>query len=349
MSSLYKREGSPYFWWGTRYRGRRLHKSTKMRRKHLARRVQEQWDLNLILENLEFLGKSYQKSYRISDYAFEHLIFLEKRKSENTVVIAKGVVKQFNQYAGENELAYLDELTVKSIDGYIDWLQCSPKTKKNHVGVISRMLDQAVREELLQSNPARSATLPQIIKQDRHRLLEQIDLEIIFANAGGWYLYYSFLYYTGLRAGDVAMLKSGNIDHAKRTLTGYIRKSRRFHEFPAHSALLELLTHTEKADKVLFPVLYSEDERKLNSNLAKPRRYLQQLLKAHDRPKATLHSFRHTFNTILRDQGLAIEDRRILLAHASSSTNEIYTHPNLKTALDYVNRVPTFPKPEESN
>jgi len=27
-----------------------------------------------------------------------------------------------------------------------------------------------------------------------------------------------------------------------------------------------------------------------------------------------------------------------------ASTDEIYTHPNLKAALDYVNRVPSFPK-----
>ena len=63
---------------------------------------------------------------------------------------------------------------------------------------------------------------------------------------------------------------------------------------------------------------------------------MQELLKIGGRPKATLHSFRHTFNNTLRDLGLPIEDRQILLAHASSATTKIYTHPNFKLALDYI-------------
>ncbi len=46
----------------------------------------------------------------------------------------------------------------------------------------------------------------------QHRLLEPIDLEIIFQNAGKWNNYYQFLHHTGLRAGDVALLTIGNIN-----------------------------------------------------------------------------------------------------------------------------------------
>ena len=65
---------------------------------------------------------------------------------------------------------------------------------------------------------------------------------------------------------------------------------------------------------------------------------MQALLKAGSRPHATLHSFRHTFNSTLRDLGMSIEDRQVLLAHASSETNKIYTHPNFNLASDYVNK-----------
>ena len=90
----------------------------------------------------------------------------------------------------------------------------------------------------------------------------------------------------------------------------------------------------------LFPTLYSESERKLNDNLTKPRKYMQKLLEIAGRPKATLHSFHHTFNNTLRDLGLGIEDRQILLAHSSSQMTKVYTHPNFELAWEYVNRMP---------
>ncbi len=69
---------------------------------------------------------------------------------------------------------------------------------------------------------------------------------------------------------------------------------------------------------------------------------MQALLEAEGRPKATLHSFRVTFNNTLRDMGLPIEDRQILLAHASSETTKIYTHPNFDLAAQFVNRIPDY-------
>lgn len=57
MSGLYKRKNSPYYWWTARYRGRRLRKSTKMTQKHLARKVQNRWDLNLVLGNLNLSSR----------------------------------------------------------------------------------------------------------------------------------------------------------------------------------------------------------------------------------------------------------------------------------------------------
>ena len=58
------------------------------------------------------------------------------------------------------------------------------------------------------------------------------------------------------------------------------------------------------------------------------------------RPKATLHSFSHTFNNTLRDLGLGIEDRQILLVHSSSQMTKVYTHPNFELALSFVNKLP---------
>ena len=339
MSSLYKRPTSPHYWWTANYRGRRLRKSTRMTQKHLARKVQEHWDLSLMLGKLEVLGHLGYPSTVVADYGKSYLRFLKMRKSEKTVATAAGMLRKFNEFLESRGVRHLDEITVKVLDGYIDWLECAPKTRKNHIGVISLMLDQAIREDILADNPAKRVTLPRIVHEVRHRPLEQVDLEIVWRGAGGWSLYYAFLLFTGLRAGDVAMLTHGNIDRKKRALVSFIRKSRRIHEFPLAKRLLDRIPEGRCKDEPLFPPLYAENERKLNDNLAEPRKYMQALLEVAGRPKATLHSFRVTFNNALRDLGLPIEDRQVLLAHSASETTKIYTHPNFDLAAQYVNRI----------
>ena len=342
MSSLYKRNNSPYYWWTIYHRGRRFSKSTGMTQKHLAKKVQNHWDLNIVLGEFNFLGRMGHSTLRVVDYIRQYLNFLEERKSSNTLLITKGVMTKFQTFLEMKNVKMLEELSVKILDEYINWLKCAPKTKKNHIEIISLMLEQARKEDVIQTNNAKQVTLPRILKKERHRLLEPIDLEIIFRNAAGWHLYYSFLNLTGLRAGDVAKLCYGNINHKKKAIVSFIRKSRRIHELPLAETLIRKISSERTDSTPLFPRIYSESERKLNDNLLKPRSYLQTLLEANGRPKATLHSFRVTFNNTLRDMGLSIEDRQILLTHSSSETTKIYTHPNFELAAEYVNKLPVY-------
>ena len=346
MSSLYKRPDSKYYWWTTRYKGRKVYKSTKQTQKHLAKKVQTEWDLRLVLDNFGFLGCSTHSPIDVTQYCTQYLGFVESRKTVDTWETTRGVLRKFQKYLDYQNVKRLDEITVKVIDGYIDWLELAPKTKKNHLGIISLMIDQAIKEDVLQTNPAKNATLPKIVHKVRHRPLNPIDLKIIFEGAGSWYYYYSFLYHTGLRAGDVALLTHANIDLNKRAIVSFVRKSRRIHEFPLAESLICQLPTGKCNDDPLFPNLYAESSRKLKDNLTKPRKFMQTLLAEANppRPKATLHSFRATFNNTLRDLGLQIEDRQVLLAHSSSETTKIYTHPNFDLATKYVNLVPDFGK-----
>jgi len=202
------------------------------------------------------------------------------------------------------------------------------------------MMDQAVKEKVIKENPCKAVTLPTITKVDKHRYLEDTDLKIIFENSGKWDSFFKFLYFTGLRAGDVAMLKYENIDLTKNAIVSLVRKSRRIHEFPLADDLIKLIPISKDKALTLFPDLYAESNRKINDNLAKPRKYLQKILNNNGRPNATLHSFRTTYNNILRDLGLSIEDRQILLAHSASETTKIYTHPNFDLAKKYINKIP---------
>ena len=95
-------------------------------------------------------------------------------------------------------------------------------------------------------------------------------------------------------------------------IVSLIRKSRRIHEVPLGNQLLEKIDNLA-GNKPLFPILYSQSERKLKDNLAKPRKFLQ-----------------------------SIDDRAVLLTHSSSETTKIYTHPNLNLAFEYINKMSDF-------
>ncbi len=169
-------------------------------------------------------------------------------------------------------------------------------------------------------------------------------MEIIFGGAGAWFLYYQFLYNTGLRAGDVALLTHGNMDKKKKAIVSFVRKSRTIYQFPLAQVLIDQLPAELSKEVPLFPELYTSSERRIKDKIVKPRKYMQALLAnaKPPRPKANLHSFRVTFNNTLRDMGLSIEDRQVLLAHASSQTTKIYTHPNFDLASQFVNQMPDY-------
>ena len=340
MSTLYKQAGYPCWYWSAYYKGKRLRKSTRLSQKSLAQKIQVKWDWMLASDDLSFYGSTSVLGPDIHGFMDEH-IKVRRRISINTYNTARAVVNSLGDYLKSINVKTVSDITIKVLDGYIDHLSCSAKTKKNHLIEIRQMLKRAVIEGLLPNNPAEHVTLPRIIKADIHRSLDRYDLEVIFNHAGAWRLYFEFLYRTGLRAGDVAMLTYGNIDKKRKVIVSLIRKSRRVHEVPLSNILLNQIDN-QNEDNPLFPSLYTQSERKLNDNLAKPRKFLQGILKANNRKKATLHSFRTTFNNTLRDLGLSIDDRAVLLAHSSSETTKIYTHPNLELAFEYINKMPDF-------
>lgn len=358
MSSIYKKKESPYYHWTGYYEGKKLYKSTKMTNKKFANKIKEKWDFDLIMGDLSFLGIESHSNMSIEEYVTEYLVFVSKRKSEKSLKMAKGTLNRFSNYLSDAKVLNLGEIRVKDVNQYLDSLTktkidvdekitipVSPNTKRNHLIEISLMMKEAMVQELIPTNPAEKASLPKLTKSGINRLLDSRDLEIIFYNAGGWRFYYEFLYRTGLRAGDVAILKYGDIDRRKKVLTANIRKNKKVYELPLSDQLFAYLDLSKNPEDPIFPSLYSERDQGISDNISKPRKYLQGLLEPHGRREnVTLHSFRHTFNNTLRDLGLQQGDRNVLMAHASSEVNKLYTHPNVEVARDWINKLPKFNK-----
>lgn len=346
MSSLYKRKDSRFYWWeAITNEGKRLQLSTKTTRRDLAKQRAAEWDEMVWKGDLSFHPKNPSSKRDVEGYIKDYLKFISTRKTKKTVVTTTSVLNKFNDYISSKRIERMDAITVKVLDEYIDWMDCSAKTKKNYFGMVSLMLKQAIKEGVITNNPAKYATLPRVEKNpNKHRFLERIDLELIFSHAGPWYEYYQFLYHTGLRPNDVASLRYGYIDMTRKAITCMIHKTRKLHELPIADHLIEMIPDGVKDDEPIFPQIFPLNVGEQNDRLANPRKYMQSILRLNDRPSATLYSFRRTYNNLLRDLDLPIEDRQILMTHASSETTKIYTNPNLEKAREYVNRIPVYGK-----
>ena len=144
--------------------------------------------------------------------------------------------------------------------------------------------------------------LPRIIDGTLHRVFGDGDLRTIFRYRHNWHRFYAFLFLTGIRPADVAMLTSRNLAR-ERNVIGYYRQSTgRYEEISVPPNLLDVYPKELPPDEPLFPDLFSDLEEqeyraeKLNENLGPPAEFLEALLAAAGRPTASLMAFRVTFD-----------------------------------------------------
>ena len=78
-----------------------------MTQKHVARKVQKHWDLNLALDDLGFLGLTSLSPNAIGSYFKQYRNFLIERQSENAVAIVKGVLKRLQEFLDSQDVTNL--------------------------------------------------------------------------------------------------------------------------------------------------------------------------------------------------------------------------------------------------
>lgn len=82
-------------------------------------------------------------------------------------------------------------------------------------GVLASILDVAVRDRRILSNPARGVNLPRKVAKPRHYLTHR-QVELLASNAGDHQTLVAFLAYTGLRWGEVTALRVSDLDTLRR-------------------------------------------------------------------------------------------------------------------------------------
>jgi len=102
--------------------------STGTHRRRTAERIQDAWDFKLFQGDTSFFEP--EETVDILEYIDQHREILEERKSEQTVLIATGVLAKFGEYLTGIGINSIPEIQVQHIDGYMDSMTQKSKTKK---------------------------------------------------------------------------------------------------------------------------------------------------------------------------------------------------------------------------
>jgi integrase/recombinase XerC len=206
-----------------------------------------------------------------------------------------------------------------------------------------------VREEVLESNPAKLVATPRREKklpvhlsiEDAVRFIETPDAETDFGKRDRAIL--ELLYATGIRVSELVNINLRDIDFKNKLLRVFgKRRKERIVPFgePAAQALQEYFSVREKF--LMNAPATKRDAQPLILNYQGTRmttrsvgrlveKYIRLCAGIHD---ISPHALRHSFATHLLDSGADLRDIQELLGHARLSTTQIYTHVSMEKLIE---------------
>lgn len=236
--------------------------------------------------------------------------------------------------------------------------------------VLNGALKQAVREHLIQHNPAEYTTRPPIKRKEMTVLSpEEVNRYLEAAKEDRLYAAFLLELTTGLRRGELLGLKWDCVDFTKGEITVKQSLSRVRYVDEGFSRLEENGTKTE-AGKRTIPLLpeVMQELKRLKKKQAEEKLFFGQayqdkslvfatpigtpveprnfhrkhtaILKKAGLKRVRLHDLRHTFATILLQEGENPENLRDLLGHTRTSTTlDLYCHSTMEGKKKAVERL----------
>ncbi|MEY9951678.1 tyrosine-type recombinase/integrase [Leifsonia sp. EB34] len=213
----------------------------------------------------------------------------------------------------------------------------SPALVHRCYGILAGILDVAVRDHRLASNPARGVSLPRKVSKE-HRYLTHEQLHKLAEASGENATLILLLGYTGLRWGEASALRVKDIDLEKRRLhivenAVFVRgevivgspktHKRRSVPFPAFLAeRLRAATTGKTETELVFPGRFGEHQR--TPTIRENSWFDKALVRAELSPM-TIHDLRHTTASLAVSAGANVKAVQRMLGHASAAmTLDVY-------------------------
>lgn len=272
--------------------------------------------------------------------AFLKYLQYEKGVSKHTLTAYKTDLQQFENFiltdAGSFVPAHLDNSDVRR------WILSMMADKKNpstvarKVSSLNTFFLYCLRHKVININPTTGVVLPKKGKR-LPSFLKKDEVESLFSqeeSADDFQskrddLIIEMLIGLGIRRAELCSLEAKSIDFSNKTIK-VLGKRNKERIVPAYEKLMTKITHYLEIRNKTFPK--SENSLFL-TNKGKPiyDKFVYLLVKRRIEEVSTIkqkspHTLRHSYATLLLNEGADLEILRELLGHSSLASTQVYTH-----------------------
>jgi integrase len=382
MASLRRLPNSRY-WIAcfTDARGRRAQRSTKETDRRRAQKIADRYDEAAHSARLGFLserqarlviGDIYKISSRevlpsdsIEDFFTRWLSSKKVDSSPKTFQRYSGIIAHFFEWLGPRVKLGLQHLSSQDIVHFRDYLakKHSPASVNLSLGCIQAGLSQAFADRLIDVNEAErvSRLSDDPTKKQERRAFTDAELRAILKVADlEWKGMTLCAAYTGMRLGDVSLLRWENVDLAGRELRFKTEKMRRQQVIPIaepfHRYLLEIAGNDDPRAP-LFPRAFDTRQRDIPTGTLSNQFYRLMteagvVEKRTNKPKGKgrgsarasgglgFHCLRHTATTLLKRAGASDVVAREIIGHETAAVSRTYSHIDTATLRAAIDKLP---------
>lgn len=270
---------------------------------------------------------------------FIDYIRIQRNYSNNTEINYLIDLENFSEYLNKKRIKY-SNITYKDISIYTKYLkeekELEPTSINRHLSAIRSFYNYLVNKDIVKTNPFKLVSGPKkALKLPNYMKYSEFESMIDACDSTDLGVrnkaLLELLLATGARIGELIQIKVKDIDfksreikvlgkgnkericyfneHAEESLKNYINESR--------NNLLKNKTSEYLFINHIGTPLTTRGVRTIIDNIIK---------KSSLNTKITPHTFRHTFATMLLNEGCDLKSVQELLGHVNLSTTSIYTH-----------------------
>lgn len=269
---------------------------------------------------------------------------IEKGVSKHTLIAYNTDLHQFEEFiltdAGSFVLQNLDSTDVRRWILSLMSKKISPSSVARKISSLNSYFNYCLRHDIIKSNPATGVILPKKGKR-LPSFLRKEELDALFSNEKSADDYPSLrddlilemLAGLGLRRSELVNLTDRNIDFANKIIK-VLGKRNKERIIPVYPKMLDKIKIYINMRESTFP---NSEKSFFLTNRGKPiyDKFVYLLTKQRIGEVSTIekkspHTLRHTYATLMLNEGAELEVLRELLGHSSLAATQIYTHSSFE-------------------
>ncbi len=278
----------------------------------------------------------------IRENFLDHLEY-EKRYSSHTIEAYRNDLNQFASYLIENyEVSNLAEATGTMVRSWLASLLeigLSPRSTNRKLSSLKTFYKFLLRNGIVKTSPVRMSTtlkIPQrlpsfVTEQEMLKSLEDKG-DLSFHRLRDLTILYIF-YHTGIRVSELRGLKIHDVDPYNQSIK-VIGKRNKERIIPVSGILLgKINEYLSKREEIALPgtnSLIVDDNGQPITGAYISEMVKDALTKAGVTGKKSPHVLRHTFATLMLNEGADLNAIKEILGHSSLASTQIYTHTSVE-------------------